>query len=91
MVTFRCKVAGDVPMLDAHAEQLLTLLGKGGQRKGILTAEELPEAIARLRRAGAADAGPHARAIAEREAENERESKDPSDAARLRHSVQAFR
>jgi hypothetical protein len=47
LVNFRSKAAADVLMYEDHAKRILDLLHKDVKR-GILTAEELPEAIARL-------------------------------------------
>ena len=50
LITFTCKSAADVLMYEMHAKPLLDLLGKDVQR-GVITAEEVPEAIARIERA----------------------------------------
>jgi hypothetical protein len=47
LITFRSKSAADVLMYETHAKPLLDLLGKDVQR-GVITAEETGEAIARL-------------------------------------------
>lgn len=48
MVRFSSKASGDVSMLDAHAHRLLSILGKPEAARGVITVEQLPEAIARL-------------------------------------------
>jgi hypothetical protein len=50
LITFTCKSAADVLMYETHAKPLLDLLDKEVQR-GVITAEEVPEAIARIERA----------------------------------------
>ncbi|RJG04814.1 DUF1840 domain-containing protein [Noviherbaspirillum cavernae] len=47
LVTFKSKAAADVLMYEEHAKRILDLLHKDVS-KGILTAAELPDAIARL-------------------------------------------
>ena len=47
---FKSKAAGNLIMFQAHADQVLRLLGKEPSAKGILTVEELPAAIAILER-----------------------------------------
>jgi hypothetical protein len=49
LITFKSKADADVLMFGDAARQLLALLGKDGNAtQGIVTAEQLPEAIARL-------------------------------------------
>ena len=49
LTTFSSKSASDVHMLSAHAQDLLGHMGKANtQGQGILTAEEIPSAIAAL-------------------------------------------
>lgn len=60
-LTFKTKAAGDITMLDAHARQLLDLIGKEWAVRGVITPEEVPALMARLQTAIAAagtDAGP---------------------------------
>ena len=47
LITFTCKSSADVLMYEMHAKPLLDLLGKDAQR-GVITAEEVTEAIARI-------------------------------------------
>jgi len=55
LVTFRSKGAGDIQMFSEHADQLLGLMGKslGPEQKpaGIITANEVGAALARLKEA----------------------------------------
>jgi delta 1-pyrroline-5-carboxylate dehydrogenase len=55
MLKFTSTATGDVTMLDAHAEQLLTLIGKEKGERGVITVAEMAEAITRLQAAGAQD------------------------------------
>ena len=52
-ITFTTKAAGDVPMLDANAKQVLDLIGKDFGVRGVITAGEAAAAAAKLRGAGA--------------------------------------
>ncbi len=47
LVTFKSKAAADVVMYEKHAKQILDLLGKELKR-GVITADETGDAIARL-------------------------------------------
>ena len=47
LITFKSNAAADVLMYKMHAKPLLDLLGKDVDQ-GIITAEEMPEAVARL-------------------------------------------
>lgn len=49
LVTFKSKAAAEVIMYEEHAKRLLDMLGKEVE-KGIIRAEEAPEAIARIER-----------------------------------------
>ena len=57
LITFTSKSAADVLMYETHAKPLLDLLGKDPQR-GVITAEETGEAIARIESAIAASKKP---------------------------------
>ena len=58
LVTFKSKAAADVPMYAEHAKMLLAVVGKSlepeSAPKGIITAADVPAALARLK--AAADA-----------------------------------
>lgn len=47
LVTFKSKAAADVLMYEEHAKRILDLLNKD-VRRGIITAEEAPNAVAKL-------------------------------------------
>lgn len=47
VITFRSSAAADVMMLEQHAQQVLSLIGKQA-RQGTITAQEMPGAVAQL-------------------------------------------
>ena len=55
LVTFQSKAAADVPMYVEHAQMLLSIIGKKlepmAAPKGIITAAEVPGALAKLKAA----------------------------------------
>ncbi len=51
IVTFQSKASGDVIMFGDVAFRLMQIMGKDAESKGILTVEQLPEAIRRLQTA----------------------------------------
>jgi hypothetical protein len=55
LITFKSKAAGDIPMFTEHAELLLSVMGKSLEPKsaprGIITAAEVPAALAKLKTA----------------------------------------
>jgi hypothetical protein len=51
MITFKSDAAADLMMFDDVAEQLLAIIGKTWDKPGIITVEQLPDAIGRLKRA----------------------------------------
>ena len=55
IVTFQSQAAGDVIMFGDVAQQMMKLMGKDVTAKGIVTVEQLPQAIACLRAAVEAD------------------------------------
>jgi Domain of unknown function (DUF1840) len=55
IITFQSRAAGDIVMFGEIAQQMMRFMGKDVANKGIITLEQLPEAIARLRAAVAAD------------------------------------
>lgn len=55
IVTFQSPASGDVIMFGDVAQRMMALMGKDPEPKGIVTVEQLPEAIARLRAAIDAD------------------------------------
>jgi len=55
IVIFQSKAAGDVIMFGDVAYRLMKIMGKEAAAKGIVSVEQLPEAIARLKAAIAKD------------------------------------
>ena len=55
LVIFKSKAAGDVMMFGDVAQSLMEIMGKDPGDKGIVTVEQLPGAIARLKAAVAQD------------------------------------
>lgn len=51
LITFKSRASGDVIMFGNVALEILEIMGKGKETKGILTVDDLPEAIARLAKA----------------------------------------
>ncbi len=51
IITFKSSAAGDVIMFSDVAHRLMQIMGKDVTDKGILTIEQLPEAIRRLKAA----------------------------------------
>ena len=60
LVVFQSKVAGDVIMFGDIAYRMMEVMGKEAAQQGIVTVEQLPDAIARLKAAIAADKAQHA-------------------------------
>jgi len=60
IVIFQSRAAGDVIMFGDVAYKLMEVMGKEPGPKGIVTVEQLPDAIARLKAALAADKIRHA-------------------------------
>ena len=55
IVTFKSPASGDVIMFGDVAKRMMEIMGKDASDKGIVTVEQLPDAIARLQAAIAAD------------------------------------
>ncbi|QDF99105.1 hypothetical protein CJ010_22460 [Azoarcus sp. DD4] len=69
LFTFKSDAAAEVLMLGDAAKKLIALIGKDADdAKGIVTVEQLPDAIARLRRAIEEDRARHAHPTEEQEA-----------------------
>ena len=59
IVIFRSKASGDVIMFGDVAKRMMEIMGKDFTEQGIVTVEQLPEAIARLKAAIAEDKARH--------------------------------
>jgi hypothetical protein len=55
MITFRSEVGPDIMMFDEVAHQMMELMGKDKTERGVVTVDQLPQAIARLKAAVAGD------------------------------------
>jgi RNA-splicing ligase RtcB len=55
LIVFKSKAAGDVMMFGDVAQSLMEIMGKDPGDKGIVTVEQMPDAIARLKAAVAQD------------------------------------
>ena len=51
MITFCSEVGPDIMMFDAIAQRMMELMGKENAARGVVTVEQMPEIIARLRAA----------------------------------------
>lgn len=51
LITFKSRASSDVMMFGNIALEILEIMGKGRDMKGIITVEDLPDAIARLAKA----------------------------------------
>ncbi len=60
IVIFQSQAAGDVMMFGDVAYKLMEIIGKEQASKGIVTVEQLPDAIARLKAAVSDDKARHA-------------------------------
>lgn len=61
IVTFKSAASADVIYFGDVAKRMMELMGKEAGERGIVTVEQLPEAIARLKAAIAADKESHRR------------------------------
>lgn len=55
LVTFRARDVADIMMFGDVAQRMLEIMGKEAGAQGIVTVEQLPEALARLKQAVEAD------------------------------------
>lgn len=67
IVTFKSAACADVIYFGDVAQRLLALMGKDAEPKGIVTVEQLPEAIARLKAAIEEDRERHLRLVQDEE------------------------
>lgn len=67
IVTFKSAACADVIYFGDVAQRLMALMGKDAGPKGIVTVEQLPEAIARLRAAIEEDRERHLRLVQDEE------------------------
>ncbi|RLJ68150.1 DUF1840 domain-containing protein [Sulfurisoma sediminicola] len=55
MITFQSDASGDVMMFDEVAHRMMEIMGKERTVRGVVTVEQMPECIARLKAAIAED------------------------------------
>lgn len=55
MITFKSGVCADVMMFSEVAKQMVEIMGKTLGQRGVITVEQMPDAIARLKQAIAED------------------------------------
>ena len=60
MIVFRSDAAADIMMFDDVAKRMMEIVGREFSTRGIITVEQLPAAIAKLRAAIAEDRAAHA-------------------------------
>lgn len=72
LVIFQSQAAGDVIMFGDVAYRMMEVMGKAPEPRGIVTVEQIPEAVARLKAALAADRTHHAEIAAREEPEFEK-------------------
>jgi hypothetical protein len=81
---FKSKAAGDVIMLGPHGDQVMRLVGREPAAKGIFEVEHMPQLIAALERAVAADEAARRETAQQGEAPGGHEGKGDSVALRQR-------
>ena len=59
MIVFRSEIGPDIMMFDEVAQRMMELMGKDKSAQGVVTVEQLPETIARLKAAAAKDRAQH--------------------------------
>ncbi|EIM94754.1 DUF1840 domain-containing protein [Paraburkholderia hospita] len=84
LVTFKCSATPDVVMLRNLAQYLLGLIGKEVGRRGVISHQELGDAVARLERAIREEARTEAVLEALHHVPNDHSSHDDDEAVRHR-------
>ena len=79
---FKSKAGSDVIMMGRNGDEVLRLIGKGAEPRGLLEPEAMPAAIAAIERAVAADEA--ARAQQEADAQAEGKTLEPREGVTLR-------
>lgn len=72
LVVFRSKAAGEIYMFAETAHRLLDIIGKADSPKGVITADQVPDALTRLVAAVDAEKAQQAEAARERDAADRR-------------------
>jgi Domain of unknown function (DUF1840) len=89
LVVFRSKAAGEIYMFAETAHRLLDIIGKSDTPQGVITADQVPDALARLIEAVEAEKAQQAQAAQER-AESEQGSGAPGGERPITLSQRAF-
>lgn len=85
LVKFTSSTSGQIMMFAPVARQLLEVIGKESSARGVITAEQLPEAIRRLRLAAA-----DARSTPPPESEAAGEEEQPEETSRVGLGQRAY-
>jgi hypothetical protein len=72
LIVFRSKAAGEIYMFAETAHRLLDIIGKADSPKGVITADQVPDALQRLVAAVEAERAQQADAAREREGADRR-------------------
>jgi hypothetical protein len=72
LVVFRSKAAGEIYMFAETANRLLDIIGKPPSPRGVITAEQVPDALARLVAAVEAEKAQQAQSTRDREEAQQR-------------------
>jgi hypothetical protein len=59
MIVFRSEIGPDIMMFDEVAQRMMELMGKDKSAQGVVTVEQLPAVIARLKAAATQDRAQH--------------------------------
>jgi hypothetical protein len=79
LVVFRSKAAGEIYMFGETAHRLLDIIGKADSPRGVITAEQVPDALARLVAAVEEEKAAQTEAAREREEAERRGETAPAE------------
>jgi hypothetical protein len=89
LIVFRSKAAGEIYMFAETAHRLLEIIGKADSPRGVITAEQVPDALARLVAAVDAEKAQQADAARDRD-ETARRGEVPGGERPISLSQRAF-
>ena len=89
LIVFRSKAAGEIYMFAETAHRLLDIIGKADSPRGVVTADQIPDALARLVAAVDAEKAEQASAARERD-EAERRGETPAKEPPITLGQRAF-
>src|SRR5215467_2689809 len=89
LIVFRSKAAGEIYMFAETAHRLLEIIGKAETPRGVITADQVADALARLVAAVDAEKAQHADGARERD-EAERRGDTPAGGRPITLSQRAF-